>query len=95
VLGTGVGGNAPSFSVSLYPNPANSQTYLQYTLPAATTMQVEVWNALGQKLSTPVTNQSQVAGNYVIPIRMEAAGNYYVKVTADGKPMWFKVENVK
>ena len=95
VLGTGIGGNTLHFNVSVYPNPANSQTYLQYTLPQTTTIQVELWNGLGQQLSTPVNNESQTAGNYVVPIRMEAAGNYYVKVIADGKPMWFKVENMK
>jgi hypothetical protein len=31
----------------------------------------------------------------VVPVRLDAAGNYFVKVIADGKPTWFKVENVK
>jgi cobalamin biosynthesis protein CobD/CbiB len=79
----------------VYPNPGNGQTYVQYTLPSPMTIQVEVWNALGQQVSMPVSGQPQAAGSYVVPVRLDAAGNYFVKVIADGKPTWFKVENVK
>jgi hypothetical protein len=42
-----------------------------------------------------VANQQQLAGNYVVPIKMNEAGNYFVRVIADGKSLWLKLENVK
>jgi hypothetical protein len=48
-----------------YPNPFNSSTVIEYQIPDAGMVQVSIFNALGQRITTLV-NQSQAAGRHQI-----------------------------
>jgi flagellar hook assembly protein FlgD len=48
--------------VSNFPNPFNPTTTIEFTLPERTTIRVEVFDILGRKVSTLISNQELNAG---------------------------------
>ena len=75
-----VGGITPQ-TVSLaqnYPNPFNPTTTIQYNLAAVSHIQLDIFNQLGQKVTTLV-NQIHPAGSYLVTwdARNLASGTYF------------------
>jgi hypothetical protein len=66
-----------------YPNPFNPTTKIEYSLPKAGNVTLEVYNLLGQVVATLV-NQRQDAGHYVVPMDGSAlsSGLYFYQITA-------------
>ncbi len=67
-----------------YPNPFNPSTTIQYALPKAGKVKLEVFNSLGQKVATLV-NSHKVAGYYRILFNGNtlAGGVYYYRLMTD------------
>lgn len=65
-----------------YPNPFNPVTTIAYSLPAATHVTLEVFNVLGQKVSTLVDND-QAAGDHLATwdAARHASGVYLYRIT--------------
>ena len=77
---------ATSFSISdAYPNPFNPTTIMELTMPVSGNMQVEVYNLLGQVVSTLASGYKD-AGTYSLTWDASDAssGMYFVKAHADG-----------
>ncbi len=75
-----------SFSLSeAYPNPFNPTTTMELTMAVAGDMQVEVYNLLGQSVST-LTSGYMDAGTYSLTwdATHAASGVYFVKAQAEG-----------
>jgi hypothetical protein len=72
-----------NFRINTYPNPLSSYTNIQYELPADSRVTINVYDALGRKVATPV-DAFHKAGAYVT--RLDAAnladGNYHFQYTA-------------
>jgi hypothetical protein len=66
-----------------YPNPFNPTTSIQYALPNAVDVRLEVFNLLGQKVASLV-NARQPAGNYTVQFNAGnlASGVYFYKLQA-------------
>ena len=77
---------AASFSISdAYPNPFNPTTVMELTMPVSGDMQVEVYNLLGQVVSTLASGYKD-AGTYSLTWDASdvSSGMYFVKAHADG-----------
>ncbi len=72
-----------SFILSAYPNPFNAQTTIQFDLPSAGDVSLELYDVLGRKVET-ILDQNMTAGAHVI--RYDAAhlssGVYFARLTA-------------
>ena len=66
-----------------YPNPFNPTTVIQYNLPRAGNVKLEVFNLVGQKIATLV-NEKQRAGRHHVEFRAInlASGVYLYKISA-------------
>jgi hypothetical protein len=73
------------FSLSQnYPNPFNPQTTIRYELPAASDVELTVYNMLGQKVVTLVSRH-QAAGSYSVTFdgTRLASDVYFYRIRAD------------
>ena len=78
---TGIPG---TFAISQnYPNPFNPSTVISYQLPTVSQVEINIYNALGQKVHTLV-NRRQEAGRYSVSFNATSLGSglYYYKITA-------------
>lgn len=81
-LATGILPNTYSLSQN-YPNPFNASTVIEYTLPEPAWVTLEVYNALGQRVTTLI-NENKFAGEH--SVRWDAgylaSGVYFYRMTA-------------
>ena len=68
-----------------YPNPFNPITAIGYRLPAISQVDLSIYNQLGEKIKTLVSER-QPAGNYQIEWNAMdmASGVYYYQIIAGG-----------
>ena len=89
VAGSGVGVNdiaqGPDAQVSVYPNPANSNSTISLNLTKESDVQVAIYAVDGSLVASK--NYGKLSGGMLLPIEMSAfkAGMYFVNVTIDGK----------
>ncbi|MCF8243472.1 MAG: T9SS type A sorting domain-containing protein [Melioribacteraceae bacterium] len=78
-----------NISFSIYPNPFNSTTTLEYYIPEQTRVKIDLFNILGEKLSTLV-NETKNKGSYKLNInenstgQLLASGVYFVVLQSPG-----------
>ena len=62
-----------------YPNPFNPSTTLRFTLPEQTEVRVQVFNILGQQVSTLINNETRQAGVHTVTFdgSQRASGMYF------------------
>lgn len=79
-----------------YPNPFNPATTINFTLPAASDVQLTVFNLLGQKVATLV-NESRSAGDYSVRFdaRNLASGVYFYMLQAGDMTLQRKMTLIK
>ena len=67
-----------------YPNPFNPVTMIRYQLPMGVYVELSVYNILGQKVATLVS-QHQAAGNYNVSWEAVGltSGIYYYRLDTD------------
>jgi hypothetical protein len=79
-----INNNIKSYQLSQnYPNPFNPSTLIKYSIPQESHVRIEVFNAIGQRVSTLV-NSVQKSGDYAINFNASqfASGVYYYSINA-------------
>ena len=68
-----------------YPNPFNPSTTIEFNLPEATQVRIDIFNVMGQKVET-IINKDMNAGSHKVEWNASgvASGIYYYKVQANG-----------
>lgn len=74
------------FTIAAYPNPFNPETTIEYNIPESGDVKVEIYNLLGQKLTT-LEDTEKEAGTYKIIFSAESlsSGIYICKITSMNK----------
>ncbi|MCF7811704.1 T9SS type A sorting domain-containing protein [bacterium] len=81
---------------SAYPNPFNSTTTIRYTLPTPLHVSLEVYNTLGQRMTT-LFNGNQTAGFHTCTFAENdlPSGLYFVRLNAGTKVFTQKIMLIK
>ena len=82
LLATGITENIKAdLQLNVFPNPANNETYLNYNLSKASDISIDIYNLLGAKIKT-IVSERQSAGNHKTEINLEnlRSGVYFVKL---------------
>lgn len=69
-----------------YPNPFNPTTKIEYQLPVAADVTIEVYNTIGQRVATLV-NESMKAGTHTVSADLGqlSSGVYIYRIVAQGE----------
>ncbi|MCF8304670.1 MAG: T9SS type A sorting domain-containing protein [Bacteroidales bacterium] len=78
-----------------YPNPYSTQTAIEYSTPANGKVTLEVFNHMGQKVTTLV-DEYQAAGSYKVNFNSTnlTAGQYFYKLTLNGNKQLSKTKRM-
>ena len=79
-----------------FPNPATTQATVRYRLPKDGSVQLSVYNVLGQRVMTLVDGeQSAGSKEYTIDTGALSSGVYFVRLRADGRSLTERITVVK
>lgn len=78
---TGVAENAFNGQVSVYPNPANAEAFVDITLNTKATLSIRMFNSVGQVISQQNMGES-LGGRYMLPVSNLADGIYFIEISA-------------
>jgi hypothetical protein len=90
-------GNIPrEFSLNSFPNPFNSGTTINFNIPTASNISLEVYNLLGQKVIT-LFEGYQMAGNHTTNFTANnlSSGLFFVRLSTDNQSSTQKVMLIK
>lgn len=91
----GIGGIASATSFNVYPNPFNRNTTIEYTLNSSQKVSVEIFNAVGKKISVFASAETQAAGKHTYRFSESASGIYFVKLTVGDASTMVKLVNMQ
>jgi hypothetical protein len=85
-LSTGIKFIASDIQFNVYPNPANTSGFVDYTLPEAAFVEVALFDVQGRKIVT-VLNEKQESEFHQLQLNLQnvEAGMYLVKLTINGQ----------
>ena len=87
----GVSNLVNDIAFSVYPNPFDRSSNIEYNLKNTSNVTVEVYNMMGAKVQSFAKEESQIAGKHSYQFVGQSAGVYYVKISANGKTAVQKV----
>jgi hypothetical protein len=84
--------------INIYPNPYSDHTSISYSLVEKSDVNIEVYNAVGQKIHT-IINITQNSGHYGYDFSSKKlgmdSGIYFVKITINGKTTMKRIVEMK
>jgi PKD repeat protein len=100
IVVTGLGNDfAEVFKLGAAPNPFAGRTLISYVLPVnANNVTVEVYDMIGRKVASIITDETQTAGTYTLDYKNEdlqtASGVYMVRLTVDGNVAYIRIVDI-
>jgi len=98
VLPNGVRSLNSNFDVKVFPNPYKGKTSIAYALIKQTDVKIEVYNSLGE-LVTTIVNEKQTSGSYKYQFSAAdngfAQGVYYLRMTINNEVITKRIIEVK
>ncbi len=86
---------AATFKLGAKPNPFMGETTITYDLPISANVSIEVYDMMGRKVSTLLSNELQASGTHEIGYQNEdylsANGMYMIRLIVDGKGAMIRV----
>jgi hypothetical protein len=75
--------SADSYKINAFPNPFSNEVSFEFTLPSASSVEVKLFTATGQAVSTVLPNTKKAAGDHTVTV---STGNlndglYFARVT--------------
>ncbi len=89
--------SAPEFTIEQnYPNPFNPSTAIKFTIPSESHVNLEVFNSLGEKVTTLV-NEVKPSGSYTVDFNAAelTSGIYIARIASDGHSKFIKMNLIK
>lgn len=67
-----------------YPNPVTNSTSIEFYLPVSSNISIEIFNILGENVSTLVSGNTYDAGSHQVYVSTQSlqAGSYFYRITA-------------
>lgn len=75
----GIGDVSSTFGVNLYPNPTESQFFIELNLPQQDNVLIDIYAVNGQLIQT-ITDKNVLSNKYSIDMSAEAEGVYYARI---------------
>ncbi len=100
VVVTGLGNDfAEVFKLGAAPNPFAGRTLISYVLPEnANNVTIEVYDMIGRKVASILTDEYQAAGTYTYDYKNEdlqtSSGVYMVRLTVDGNVAYSRIIDI-
>jgi len=87
----------PLGSLTAQPNPTNGACDISFRLPSAATIELDLLDALGRRVSSVITGERLQAGTHVRTVDLSPfpSGSYLVALRVNGVPTVLKVELVR
>jgi len=81
--------------LTIYPNPFTKNTQLNYTLTEDSKVQLDIFNMIGEKVASPISNIQQSPGAYNFNLNSEeyhlSNGIYLIKLSVNGENSMQKI----
>jgi hypothetical protein len=81
-------------TIAIYPNPFTTHTTVSLDLTTAATVQLTLYNALGQQIST-IENRHLSSGSHSYNINVPERGIYFLRSVIDGVPETQKIIQIQ
>ena len=83
-------------TLTTYPNPVRGQATMEYTLPEAQDVRLEVYDMLGRRVKV-IEDRNREAGTYEVPFDAQglASGVYFGRLQVDGETRTQKITVVR
>ncbi|REJ80905.1 MAG: PKD domain-containing protein [Bacteroidetes bacterium] len=83
-IGSAVPQLLPNVPFSVYPNPFSKDASVEYSLNAASQVSIEIFNMLGEKIRSVVSDEKQNAGKHQYSVDGMDNGVYFIRLSVNG-----------
>jgi hypothetical protein len=90
-VATATAPTAEELALSVFPNPTAGTAALSYYLPAAGTIQAEVYDAVGRQVVGLAAGELQAAGPHTLAVPALKAGLYTIRFAHEGRTAYRKL----
>ena len=80
-----------SSSVTIYPNPSFGKIYVNFQLPSAQEVSIDIYNVTGQIVTSLLKDEQLAAGKHACTYTLKKPGIYFVHITTGNESLTGKI----